>query len=82
LRAIGLLGFTLVWFFIGYITYIKKVKYGYSILLSYLLVEALFYVLTFLSGAFLAQLHVYSVIIKRVFIVGYGSAITGAYYAC
>ncbi len=80
LRATGLLGFTLIWFIAGFIMYIKKIKYGYGILLSFLIVETLFYGLAFLSGAFISQLRNHSDIIRLVFIIGYASGATAGYY--
>lgn len=41
--SVVLLGLTLVWFLMGYFGLQKKYKYGYGILLSFLIVEALFY---------------------------------------
>ena len=80
-RAVGLLGFTLIWFVIGYTAYIRKIKYGYAILLSYLVVQALFYGMTCLSGAAIMQLHNHSNIIRAVFLVGYTSGFVAAYYS-
>lgn len=65
----------------GYIAYIKKVRYGFGILFSYLLVEGLFYISSILSGTFGHQLQNQSNIIRAVFIIGYISGLTSAYYA-
>jgi len=81
LRAVGLLGFTLIWFIIGCVAYSKKMKSGYGILLGFLIVEALFYGMTLLSGAFIFQLRNHSDVIKAVFIIGYVNGLTAAYYA-
>lgn len=79
-RAVGLLGFTLLWFLVGYIAFEKKLRFGYRILLSFLIVEALFYTHTMLTGSFIYQLRNHSNTIKAVFIIGYISGITAAYY--
>lgn len=81
LRAGGLLGFTLIWFIVGYIAFKKKMKHGYAILISFLIVQALFYAMALLSGAFIIQLRNHSALIKGVFLIGYISGITAAYFA-
>jgi hypothetical protein len=81
LRPVLLLGATLVWFIVGYTAYVKKLKYGFRLMVSYLLVEGLFYISTLLSGAFGHQLQNQSSLIKAVFIIGYISGLTSAYYA-
>ena len=80
-RALGLLGLTLVWFAVGFIAFTKKLKYGRIMLLSYLVVQALFYGLTVIAGAPIAQLQGHSDIIKLVFLIGYISGCTAGYYA-
>ena len=80
-RAIILLGITFLWFLFGYIGYVKKVSYGFGILFSYLIVEGFFYISSIFSGTFGHQLQNQSNIIKSVFIIGYISGLTSAYYA-
>jgi uncharacterized YccA/Bax inhibitor family protein len=80
ISAILLLGGTLVWFLIGYIGCIKRKSYGYKTLLTFLIVEALFYGKTLLSGTFIKQLHNHSLIINAVFVIGYISGITAGIY--
>jgi hypothetical protein len=80
-RAVILLGITLIWLVFGYIAYIKKIRYGFGILLSYLIVEGLFYISSIFSGTFGHQLQNQSNIIRTVFIIGYISGLTSAYYA-
>ena len=47
---------------------------------SYLLVEALFYLLTIVSGTFLTQLRNHPLMIDVVFVIGYISGMTAAFY--
>ncbi len=79
--SIALLGFTLVWFLFGYFGFQKKIKYSYGLLLSFLIVEALFYLHSFVFGAFFFQMQNPNPIIKAVFIVGYISGAVAGYYA-
>lgn len=81
LSAVVLLGITLIWFVAGYIGTKRKKHYGYYLLLSFLLAEALFYFHTIVFGAFIFQLQNPSLLIKAVFFMGYVSGITAAYYA-
>lgn len=78
--AVVLLGVTFVWFLAGYIGTKRRNRYGYFLLLSFLLVESLFYFHTIIFGAFIFQLQNPSVLIKSVFLIGYLSGITAAYY--
>ena len=81
-RGVILLGLTFIWFLIGYVGTIKKKYVGYIVLVSYLIIEGLFYVLTIVFGAFIFQLQHPNSIIKVVFIIGYISGMTSLYYAC
>ena len=81
LRGLVLLGLTLVWFSIGYVGVLKNHRYGYYVLLSFLIVEALFYIFSLISGTFLFQMQNHSLLIKIIFSIGYISGITSAYYA-
>lgn len=76
-----LLAVTLVWFLVGYAGVCKGRSYGYYTLLSFLIVEALFYGLSLVSGAFLFQMQNPSLLIKAVFLMGYISGAVSAYYA-
>jgi cation transport ATPase len=78
--SIILLGITLIWFLLGYIGLQAHKVIGYWILLSFLAIEAVFYLHTLLYGAVFAQLRNQSPLIKTVFIVGYLSGIVSAYY--
>ena len=81
LRAIVLLGATLVWFLIGLTAYRRQRFWGYWLLLSYLLVEAIFYLETLASGMFIAQLRNHTWLIDAVFVIGYISGLAATYYA-
>jgi len=81
MSSIVLLGLTLGWFVLGYVAVQRQKRFGYFVLLSFLLVEALFYAHTILLGAFIFQLQNPNPIIKVVFIVGYLSGIVAGYYA-
>src|SRR6185503_6717675 len=65
-----LLGITLVWFLVGYFGSIASLKYCHALLISFLSVEALFYLHSFVFGAFFFQMQNPNPIIKIVFIVG------------
>lgn len=78
--SLVLLGVTLVWFLVGYFRFQKKYTYGYGILLSFLIVEVLFYLHSFIFGAFFFQMQNPNLIIKAVFAMGYISGITAGYY--
>ena len=80
-RAVGLLGLTLIWFLAGLRLYRSGDRWGYPLLLSYLVVEAVFYLETLLSGLFLTQLRNPSGLIDAVFVIGYLSGLTAAWYA-
>ncbi|MDB5265453.1 MAG: hypothetical protein JWM39_166 [Parcubacteria group bacterium] len=78
--AIGLLGFTLLWFLVGYFGTLHGLKYCFSILIGFLSVEALFYLHSFVFGAFFFQMQNPHLIIKTVFLVGYISGAAAGYY--
>ena len=80
LSSIVLLGLTLVWFLAGYFGVLRGWRYGRAILISFLSVEALFYLHSFIFGAFFFQMQNPNPIIKAVFVVGYVSGITAGYY--
>ena len=80
LSGIVLLGITLIWFLAGYVGTKRKNRYGHFILLGFLLAEALFYFHTIIFGAFIFQLQNPSLLIKAVFLMGYVSGITAAYF--
>jgi len=80
LSGIVLLSLTLIWFLVGYIGVRKKHQYGYYFLLSFLVIEALFYALSIISGAFVFQMQNPSLLIKTIFLMGYVSGATAAYY--
>ena len=80
LSGMILLGLTLIWFVAGYVGFQRKYRYGYALLLSFLFVEALFYLHSFIFGAFFFQIQNPNPIIKLVFIVGYISGTVAGYY--
>ena len=75
-----LLGGTLLWFLIGYFGVIYEWKYGRALLVSFLSVEALFYLHSFVFGTFFFQMQNPHPIIKIVFIIGYISGAVAGYY--
>ena len=81
LSAVGLLGMTFLWFLIGYVGFRRKWRHGYGILLGFLLVEALFYLMTFLTGADWVQFHNHGNLIKFASIIGYVSSFPAGWYA-
>lgn len=81
IRVVVLLGVTFFWFMLGYITFMKKIRYGFGLLLSYLIAEGLFYIMSILTGAFFHQIQNPSNINKAIFVVGYISGLTCAFYA-
>jgi hypothetical protein len=81
ISGILLLGMTLAWFLVGYIGFQKKSRFGYPVLVSFLTVEALFYFLSVLSGAFIFQLENPSVLLKIIFLIGYISGGVAGYFA-
>ena len=80
-RAVALLGMTLAWFVIGLVGYRRQKGWGYWLLVSYLLVEAVFYLETIVSGIFIPQLRNHTLLIDAVFVIGYASGLVSAYYA-
>jgi len=80
ISSIVLLGLTLAWFLIGYFT-IGRRRFGYWLLLSFLVVEGLFYVQTLLLGAAAYQLQNPHPVILAVFIIGYVTGIVSLVYA-
>jgi len=79
--SIVLLGLTLFWFLLGYAGFQRGAKFGFSVLASFLVVEALFYLHSFVFGAFFFQIQNPNMIIKLVFIYGYVSGAAAAWYA-
>ncbi len=80
IRASILLGFTLLWFLCGVVGYRRNRWWGFATLTSFLFVEALFYILTIATGTFIGQLRNHPYTIDVVFIIGYLSGLTAAYY--
>ena len=81
LRAVVLLAATLAWFLCGLVGFRRRRVWGYWLLLSYLIVEAAFYLETIATGLFVAQLRNQTWLIDAVFVIGYISGLTAAYYA-
>jgi hypothetical protein len=82
LRACILVGLTLVWFLGGYLGFRNKSRLGYFLLLTFLIIEALFYLMTILSGAVISQLRNPSLLMRAIFFIGYLSGLVAAYYVC
>lgn len=81
LRALVLLGGTLAWFSCGLVGFRRRMTWGYWMLLSFLVVEAVFYLGTLATGLFVSQLRDHTWPIDVVFVIGYISGLTAAYYA-
>ena len=81
----ALLVLTLVWFLLGYFRYIQAKRYGFGILLSFLIVQVLFYghaILFSLAGqGAIAQLGTHSPFLFVIFSIGYLNFFVAAYYA-
>jgi hypothetical protein len=71
---------TLAWFLIGYFGLRTHRRFGYWVLLSFVLVEGLFYLRTLLFGAAAFQLDNPSVVIRIVFMIGYATGIVSLVY--
>ena len=78
--SVVLLGLTLAWFLIGYFT-VRRRRFGYWVLLSFLVVEGLFYLRTLLLGSVAFQLQNPHPVIVAVFIIGYVTGIVSLVYA-
>lgn len=70
LRAAALLAITLIWFLAGLSRYHSNRRGGYPLLLSFLVVETAFYLITVLSGTLIVQLRNPSALIDAVFVIG------------
>lgn len=80
-RAIVLLGATLLWFVVGLTGFIRRRRWGMAVLVSFLVTEAVFYAATIVTGIFLFQVSNPSDLLKVVFVVGYISGATAAGYS-
>jgi hypothetical protein len=80
LSSLVLLGLTLAWFLIGYFGLRAHRRFGYWVLLSFALVEGLFYLFTLLFGAGAFQLLNPSPVIRIVFVIGYATGIISLIY--
>jgi hypothetical protein len=80
LRSLVLLGMTLAWFLIGYFALLQGRRVGYWLLLSFLLIEGVFYLLTILFGAVAFQLDNHSWVNRIVFLIGYATGIVSLLY--
>ena len=79
-RAVALMGGTLVWFAFGLAGFMRRRRWGFAVLVSFLAAEAAFYAGTFATGAFIFQLENHSYLLKAVFVTGYASGAAAAYY--
>lgn len=82
----GLLGLTLIWFLLAYRKILQGRAAGYWLMLSFLVVEFLFYLQTQISQALISHqifLHVYKpdgVLLFIVFGIGYINFVAAAYF--
>lgn len=87
LLGIVLLSFVLTWFVIGYTKLQKNKRYGYSITLSFVIVEFLFYLQTQIvqalsgSGVLLHVLHPDDTLLFVVFLIGYINFIASGWFS-
>jgi hypothetical protein len=81
LRAVALLGATFAWFALGLAGFLRGRSWGFAVLVSFLVTEAIFYGTTFTSGAFIPELHNRSDVLKAVFAIGYATGAVAGYYA-
>ena len=51
-RAVALLGATLAWFALGLAGFLRQRRWGFAVLVSFLVIEAIFYAGTLATGAF------------------------------
>ena len=81
----ALLAFTLIWFLLGYFRYIGGKRYGLGLLLSFLIVQVLFYghaILFSVAGqGAIAQLRTHNPFLFIIFSIGYLNFFVAAYYA-
>jgi hypothetical protein len=80
-RALDLLGVTLAWFALGLAGFMRQRRWGFAVLASFLVVEAVFYAGNFVTGVFIFQIENHSDLMKAVFVIGYASGAVAAYYA-
>lgn len=80
LSSVVLLGLTLTWFLVGYFGHRAHRPFGYWVLLSFLLVEGLFYLRTLLLGVAVFQLENPSLVVRIVFLIGYATGIISLLY--
>jgi O-antigen/teichoic acid export membrane protein len=80
-RAVALLGVTLAWFALGLAGFMRHRRWGFAVLASFLVVEAVFYAGNFVTGVFIFQIENHSDLMKAVFVIGYVSGAVAAYYA-
>lgn len=70
----ALLALTLIWFLAGYIRFLGGKRYGWSLLLSFLAAQIIFYghswLLSFVGGGAIAQLRTHSPFLLVVFLIG------------
>ena len=81
LRAVLLLGATLVWFAVGLAGISGNRGWGFGVFISFLITEAFFYAVSIISGAFIFQLENPSNLLKEIYVIGYVSGAVAAYYA-
>ena len=80
LSSVVLLGLTLAWFLVGYIGLRAHRRFGFWVLLSFLLIEGLFYLRTILFGAAAYQIANPNLVIKIVFLTGYVTGVVSLTY--
>lgn len=82
--GVALLALTFVWFLFGYVRYVRGKRYGWGLLLSFLVAQVIFYgysvLLSFVGGGALAQLQTPSPFIRVIFSIGYLNFAVALYY--
>lgn len=79
--SVVLLGVTLAWFLVGFIATRAGARYGFWLLVAFVIVEGLFYARTLLSGTAGFQMSNPDPAIKVVFLIGYVSGLVSLAYA-
>ena len=79
--AIVLLGLTLAWFLVGYFGQRTHRRFGFWVLLSFLLIEGLFYLRTLIFGPVAFQLDNSNLVVRIVFLIGYVTGVISLLYA-
>jgi hypothetical protein len=79
-HAAAMMGTGLAWLALGLAGCTRGRSWGFAVLVSFGIVEVLFYAMHFAEGAFVMQLESQSDLRKAVFALGYASAAAAGYY--